>query len=137
MKIHGACQCGHCETVAEGPVELAELAPRVCDCDYCQQHPSAVISDPRMVIAVTSKSSIDTDFNGSGQATFYYCPGCKQLVAVGATFDGRALGAVNAYLFGDLSQFGAPVSVQPWRLTPAEKAARWSTVWGRLTISCA
>jgi hypothetical protein len=121
--------------VAEGPIELGELVPRFCDCEYCQQHPSAVVSNPNMVVLVKSKLSIYTAFNGSGQATFYHCNGCNQLLAVGAILGGVSQGAVNAFLFGDLSQFAEPTSIQPWRLSATEKAARWAKVWGRLKIS--
>lgn len=73
-------------------------------------------------------------FNGSGQATFYHCQSCNQLLAVGATLDGVSMGAVNAYLFGDLRQFAEPISIQPWRLSSTEKAARWPKIWSRLTV---
>lgn len=134
MKIRGTCKCGNCEVVAEGPIEPSELVPRFCDCEYCQQNPSAVVSNSKMVVSVKSQSSMYTAFNGSGQATFYHCQGCNQLLSVGATFGGVSLGAVNAFLFGDLSQFAEPISIQPWRLSPTEKAARWPKVWGRLKV---
>ena len=137
MKLRGACKCGNCEVVAEGPIELSELAPRICDCEYCQRHPSAMISNPKMAVSVESRSSIYTAFSGSGQATFYHCQGCNQLLAVGATLDGVSLGAVNAFLFGDLTQFAEPISIQPWRLSPTAKAARWPKVWGKLKVSYA
>lgn len=134
MKISGTCKCGNCEVVAEGPIELSELVPRFCDCEYCQQHPSAVVSNSKMLVSVKSKSSIYTAFNGSNQATFYHCQDCNQLLAVGATLGEVSLGAVNAFLFGDLSQFAEPISIQPWLLSPSEKVARWSKVWGGLKV---
>lgn len=134
MKIRGVCKCGNCEVVAEGPIEPSELVPRLCDCEYCQQHPSAVVSNSKMVVSVASKSSIYTAFNGSGQATFYHCRSCNQLLAVGATLDGVSLGAVNAFIFGDLNQFADPLSIQPRLLSPSEKLARWSKVWGPLKL---
>lgn len=134
MKIRGACNCGNCKVVAEGPIEPSELVPRVCDCEYCQQHPSAVVSNPNMVVSVESQSFIYTASNGSGQATFYHCQGCNQLLAVGATLSGVSLGAVNAFLFGELNQFAEPTPIQPWRLSPSEKTARWPKFWGSLKV---
>ena len=134
MKNHGSCKCGKCRVVIEGLVDFSELQPRFCDCEYCQQHPSAMVSHPKNEILVEPKSSMYIAFNGSGQATFYHCQSCNQLLAVGATLDGVSMGAVNAYLFGDLRQFAEPISIQPWRLSSTEKAARWPKVWGRLTV---
>ena len=136
MNIHGACKCGNCVVVAEGSVVLGELIPRICDCEYCQKNPSAVISHPNMTTLIESRSSIIDEFNGSGQATFYYCKSCKQMLAVGATIDGVTLGAINKNLFGKTRQFPEPILIHPWRLSPSEKIARWPKVWGRLKVSC-
>lgn len=134
MKIRGMCKCGNCEVVAEGVSTLSELVPRLCDCEYCQRHPAAMISDSKMVVSVESKSPIYTAMNGSDQATFYHCQGCDQLLAVGAMLGKVSLGAVNALLFGDLNQFAEPTFIQPRLLSPAEKVARWSKVWGSLKV---
>ncbi len=135
MKLYGVCKCGNCEVVAEGSIELSTLVPRICDCEYCQLHPSAVVSSPNMAVSVKAEaSSIYQAVNGSGQAVFYHCKGCNQLLAVGAIFSGVSLGAVNACLFGNSDQFAEPISIQPWLLSPAEKMARWSKLWGGLKI---
>ena len=136
MQLSGVCQCGSCEITAEGPVEVSELVPRVCDCEYCQAHPSAVISNPKMTITIRAKASnLYEATNGSGQATFYHCKSCNQLLAVGATFGGVTMGAVNAFLFGNPNQFAEPISIQPRLLSPVEKIERWSRIWGGLKVS--
>jgi hypothetical protein len=97
-----------------------------------------MISDPRMSIAVTAGAfSLYKAANGSGQADFYHCKSCNQLLVVGATLAGVSLGAVNSFLFGNLNQLGEPILVQPRLLSPGEKVARWSKIWGRLQVSYA
>ena len=118
-------------------MEPHELAPRICDCDYCKSHPSAVLSHPELVVAVASTAPLFTATNGSGQGTFYHCPHCQQLIAVGAVLGGVSRGAVNGFLFGDLTQFAEPMAIQPRLLAPEEKLARWSRVWGRVTFGAA
>lgn len=39
-----------------------------------------------------------------------------------------------AFLFGDLRQCAALISIQPWWLLSAQKAARWPNVWGRVAV---
>lgn len=134
MKLQGQCQCGRCKATTQGPMESRELRPRICDCDYCQQHPSAIISHPEINTEIAGDAPIYVATNGSGQANFYHCQECHQLLAVGAIFDDVLLGAVNGRMFGDLAQFGEPIAIQPWKLSPQEKAARWPTVWGKLQL---
>ncbi len=135
LNLTGTCQCGSCAVTAEGSVALGALEPRICDCAYCQQHPSALISHPQMsVVLVVEAALVAESKNGSGQATFYECSRCGQLLAVGAQVGGTARGAVNAHLFGDLSRFAAPVPIQPRLLSADQKAARWSTIWGALDV---
>jgi len=135
MKHFGKCKCGNCEVVIEAPFDLGELVPRMCDCDYCALHSSAMVSHPQLAIVISATTSgLKLGSNGSGQATFYQCKNCDQLLAVGATLSGVSMGAVNALMFGGLDKFSEPVSIQPRLLSPSDKAARWAKIWGSLKI---
>ena len=118
-------------------VDLASLVPRRCDCNYCRSLTSkaAMISDPMLRITVTETNQrLKESANGSGQATFYHCENCDQLIVVGAPLESRLRGAVNSDLFEESVEFVEPQTIQPWLLSPQEKAERWSLLWGDLTI---
>ncbi len=117
--------------------EITLLKPRLCDCQYCQslEQPSALISDKELITIIdTPKNNLVMKTNGSGQATFYHCKKCDQLIAVGALIDGELRGAVNSCLFTNTLQFKPPEFIQPYRLTAEEKIQRWSLIWGKLEI---
>jgi hypothetical protein len=98
-------------------------------------NPSAIVSSPQVAIEIHAKTSaLLTATNGSGLATFYHCKRCNQLLAVGAILAGVSLGAVNAFLMGNLDQFAEPISIQPRLLSPDEKVARWAEIWGSLKV---
>ena len=135
MKYSGRCKCGNSKVSLEGVESLGEISPRICDCDYCNRHPSSMISEPSLDVKVVScKGSFVTAKNGSDQAIFYHCNNCNQLVAVGAEIAGKLRGALNATLLKNHDQLGPPVSIQPRLLAPSEKLERWLKVWSRLSI---
>jgi len=135
MKHTGKCNCGNCEVVVETPLELGRLAPRICDCDFCQTYSSAMVSDIELDITLLiKKAGLNISTNGSGQASFYHCRCCDQLLAVGATISGDSRGAVNADLFKNRNQFAPPAAIQPKFLSPLERVERWTKIWGSLVV---
>lgn len=135
MNYLGSCKCKKWKISVSIAEPLGNLNPRVCDCDYCKLHPSAVISDPRMTIELLSDSgSLIVNKNGDALASFYHCKDCGDLLAVGCQIDGHCRGAVNALLLDQKNILGEPVSIQPRLLSSAEKLSRWVKIWGRLTV---
>lgn len=135
MNYSGLCKCktwGIRISVAE---HLRNLSPRVCDCEYCKAHPSAVISHPDMKFdLVGDKNLLTVSQNGDKLATFYHCTACGDLLAVGREINGRSRGAVNALLLDQRAELGEHMAVQPRLLAATDKLRRWEEVWGEMTI---
>jgi len=94
-----------------------------------------MVSDPKLVIEIDSgNSEFLIRANGSGQAAFYHCMSCEQLLAVGANIAKQSKGAVNALVCDDRERFAKPIRVQPRLLSADEKVARWAMIWGQLII---
>lgn len=134
MRYQGKCQCGQSRVFIETPASLHEYNPRVCDCEYCQSHPSAVISAPEIAITVRCSAAPTVRKNGDQLASFFHCSNCNNLLAVGRHFSDGCKGAVNSHLLLDRSQLGQPVAIKPRLLSAEEKLARWGSLWGCLHI---
>ena len=135
MKFLGKCKCGNSSVLLQGVESLGELNPRICDCDFCKNNPSAIVSGPNLAITISSQEGGFTKrSNGSDQAVFYHCSGCNQMVAVGAEIAGQLKGALNAHMLDCQEHLGEAIAVQPKLLAPHEKLERWSSIWGALKI---
>ncbi|HKY39669.1 MAG TPA: hypothetical protein VJN18_27215 [Polyangiaceae bacterium] len=135
-ELDGKCTCGAWSILVITPRSPEQLAPRVCDCGYCQAHPSAIISDPSMVCRLSSRrENLVVDTNGDGLASFYRCGRCDQLLAVGREINGVLRGAGNAQLLADRSLLAEATAIRPRLLAAAQKLARWNELWGTLVIT--
>jgi len=133
MIYKGSCNCNRWQVEVEVTKPLSEFNPRFCDCDYCKNSPSEIISDPNMKVdLVGGKFTINK--NGDQLANFYYCDSCDDLLAVGRDFNNQLRGAVNVNLFRDSSQLGQAIAIQPRLLSADEKLDRWGKLWGQLSI---
>ena len=131
MIYTGKCACGLWSVTVTTLTSLDQFNPRVCDCEFCQAHPSALISEPAMRIRVTGDAANFTRHqNGDRLATFHHCVGCGQLIVVARDFDGVLRGAVNAETLERKGELGPRVGIQPRLLSPDEKLARWKKLWG-------
>ena len=130
--IQGSCSCGQWQVKVRVDRSIDDLNPRICDCNYCKAHPSAVISNPSMEIDLTGGRAT-FDQNGDRLAKFFRCEGCGDLLAVGCLISDVMRGAVNSNLFGDTYHFGEPIQIQPWLLSSKEKLERWGKLWGVLS----
>jgi hypothetical protein len=131
MHYKGSCSCNRWQVEIEVTRSLEEFNPRVCDCNYCQNNPSEIISDPNMIIEfVGGETSIIQ--NGDQLANFYYCNYCGDFLAVGCNLNGQLHGAVNSNLLHSSNQLGKPIKIQPWLLNSDEKLDRWGKLWGVL-----
>ncbi|MBL4796582.1 MAG: hypothetical protein JKY50_04140 [Oleispira sp.] len=132
--IHkGSCSCKRWQVEVEVTKPLDEFNPRSCDCDYCKNSPSAIISDPNMRVELVG-GEFTIHKNGDQLANFYYCDSCGDLLAVGRDFNNQLRGAANANLLRDSSQLGQAIAVQPRLLSIDEKLDRWGKLWGQLNI---
>jgi hypothetical protein len=128
----GSCECKKW-SIRVTTAALGDLNPRVCDCDYCSAHPSAVISAADMLIELFGNSdNLIADLNGDRLANFYRCKTCGALLAVGCAIGGQMRGAVNGLLLDQSGSLGATVKIQPRLLAANEKLVRWNKLWGKL-----
>lgn len=138
MDYFGSCTCKAWRVRVSFAEPLRELHPRVCDCEYCKAHPSAVTSHPKMQIElVGDPSGLTLAQNGDRLASFHHCSSCADLLAVGCEIKGRLRGAVNALLLDRRAELGEHVFIQPRLLAAADKLLRWEKLWGELAIASA
>jgi hypothetical protein len=133
MIYKGSCNCHRWQVEVEATKPLGDFNPRSCDCDYCKNSPSEIISDPNMRVDLMG-GEIAINKNGDQLANFYYCDSCGDLLAVGCDFNNQLRGAVNANLLHDSGQLGQVIAIQPRLLSIDEKLDRWGTLWGQVNI---
>ena len=130
-QINGGCYCGNIRLDVSLSREPSDYAPRACDCDFCQKHSSAYVSDPRgsLRIRIANETEVSRFRQGSNTAQMRVCRTCG--VLVGALFrDGeRLFGTVNARALDCRASFGEQQSVSPKSLSADVKAQRWRDIW--------
>jgi hypothetical protein len=131
MLYKGSCNCNRWQVEVNVTKPLGDFNPRICDCNYCQNNPSVIISDPNMVVDFVG-GDITINQNGDQLANFYYCHNCGDLLAVGCNLNGQLRGAVNPNLLRNANQLGKPIQIQPRLLSSDEKLDRWDKIWGVL-----
>ncbi len=131
MIYKGSCNCNQWQVEVEVTKPLGDFNPRSCDCDYCKNSPSVIISEPNMRIDLAG-GEITINRNGDQLANFYYCDSCNDLLAVGCDLNSQLRGAVNANLLRDANQLGKTIEIQPRLLSADEKIDRWGRLWGQL-----
>ena len=127
--ISGNCHCGNVLVRVELTGDPTSYEPRACDCDFCQMHGSAYISDPkgRLRIQIKEESRLGRYRQGAEKADMLFCGNCGVLVGACYKEGERLFGVVNVRI---LSQaFGATVIASPKRLGPEEKTERWKKIW--------
>ncbi len=129
MLYSGSCNCNRWQVEVDVTKPLGEFNPRICDCNYCQNNSSAIISDPNMVVYFVG-GEITIYQNGDQLANFYCCDCCGDLLAVGCILNGQLRGAVNPNLLRNANQLGKPIKIQPRLLSADEKLERWGKLWG-------
>ena len=129
--LHGSCHCGALRTEFTTRLSIADMAPRACDCTFCQKHGAAYISDSagHLRISVSDPETLHSYRQGSEAALFRLCARCGVLVAVTFAHKNRLFGAVNAGCLDDRASLAASVPASPQRLSPEEKISRWLQLW--------
>ena len=129
MNYSANCQCGKVNINLALPHAIERYRPRVCDCEFCQQHRLSYISDKDGRLFIDSQVKLTPLKQGSEQAVFWQCPLCDDVVVVTAVLNGILKGAVNAQLFSWWLTLGSPIVVSPKRLPPGAKRDRWNASW--------
>ena len=129
--MHGGCHCGAVRIEFSASQAPESLNPRACDCDFCQKHGAAYVSDTagQLCIIAADPNALRLYRQGSMSALFQLCSRCGVLLAVTFEHDDRVYGAINARCLEEHERFGATVAVSPQQLSAAEKVDRWRQVW--------
>lgn len=129
-KLKGRCHCGNITADIELTSSPAAFNPRACDCDFCQKHGAAYISDPqgKLSISANEPSLLGRSHQGSGTADFLFCRQCGVLVGVSFQQAQNIYATINANIIKEAG-FGDTCSASPKKLSTAEKIARWQAVW--------
>jgi hypothetical protein len=130
-QLNGSCYCGNIRLDVSLSRELSEYSPRACDCDFCQKHGSAYVSDRHgsLRIRIANEADVSHFRQGSNTAEMLLCRSCG--ILVGALYrDGdRLFGTVNVRALDARAAFGVEKSVSPKSLAADVKAQRWREIW--------
>ncbi len=124
-----SCRCGNAQMKLTLPKDIEFYTPRQCDCEYCQQHQAAYLSDADGSLQISCSQPLIEAHQGSNQASFHHCPKCQQLVAVTALFADGLKGTVNSQLFAKHYPLQQPLLVSPQQLSAEQKRQRWQQLW--------
>lgn len=132
MNYSTSCSCGKIKVTAYFPLPIEEYQARECDCDFCISRGLAYLSDAKGTISFSPKAQLNQLKQGSGQAIFWECNNCHDVVAVTNSKHDEVRGAVSKQLFAKHLTLKPSVIVSPKQLSASEKAERWSTVWSKV-----
>jgi hypothetical protein len=124
--LHGSCHCGWLQVEFTTSQNPEDTNPRACDCNFCQKHGAAYISDPAgaLRIVAAEPNALHSYRQGSEAARFQLCGKCGVLIAVIFEHNGHVYGAVNVCCLDKRAILGAPVPALPQLLSPQEKISR-------------
>ena len=129
MNYSTSCSCGKIEVAANFPSPIEEYQARECDCDFCTSRGLAYLSDVNGTISFAPKETMNQLKHSSGQASFWECDSCQDVVAVTNEKNGVVKGAVSKRLFAQHFKLKPSITVSPKNLSASEKSDRWPTVW--------
>ncbi|CZF79624.1 MULTISPECIES: aldehyde-activating protein [Grimontia] len=132
MNYSSTCDCGEIKINVCFPLPIDEYQARACDCDFCVPRELAYLSDVNGTISFSPRNKMNQLKQGSGQATFWQCSNCKQVVAVTNTSKGETRGAVSKAIFAKKFSLKPSAFISPKNLSPKEKIERWPTVWSKV-----
>ena len=130
-ETRGGCYCGNIRIIASFSESVAALNPRACDCDFCQKHGAAYVSDPRgsLEIRIGDEREVSRFQQGSEIAQMLLCRRCGVLVAALYRDGDRLFGTLNVKALDCRADFGANVPASPKLLAADEKTKRWQALW--------
>jgi hypothetical protein len=130
VELKGGCHCGNIRIAVQLSRATEAFSPRACDCDFCQKHGAAYISDPAgtLRIEIQSAQKVARYRQGSGTAECLLCGTCGVLVAVTYQAEGRMFATVNCRAI-EGAAFGEQVIVSPRQLGVSDRIGRWKELW--------
>ncbi len=129
--VGGGCYCGNIRLDVSLSRDLSAYDPRACDCDFCQKHGAAYVSDARgsLRIWVRNELGVNRYRQGSNTAEMLLCRICGVLVGALYREGDRLFGTINVKALDARASFGAEQSVSPKSLSADEKTHRWREIW--------
>ncbi|GBL03707.1 hypothetical protein [Glaciecola sp. KUL10] len=97
MNYSTSCSCGKVKVVTKFPSPIEEYQARECDCDFCTLRGLAYLSDVYGTIYFSPKDTMNQLKQSSGQATFWECDNCHDVVAVTTEKNGEVRSAIGLY----------------------------------------
>lgn len=128
--LRGGCHCGNVQLRLSMPRACQDYEPRRCDCSFCRQHGAAYVSDAlaQLSIHINDAGLASRYRQGSEQAELLLCARCGVLIGALYQEADRWFGTVNVRALED-TEWGPERMVSPKTLSPAQKTARWRTLW--------
>ncbi|WCN08745.1 hypothetical protein [Marinomonas mediterranea] len=133
MDYSTECSCGKNKALVQLPQAIEEYQARECDCDFCVSYGLAYISDVKGTLSFSPRQTMHQLNQGSGQATFWQCSNCKDIVAVTHRDNGEERGSVVKTLLSKYT-LQSSVKVSPKQLTSEAKPERWAMVWSKVVL---
>jgi hypothetical protein len=129
--LNGKCYCGNIHLTVTLSRDPSAVNPRACDCDFCQKHGAAYVSDPRgsLDIRIEDERAVSRFQQGSEIAEMLLCRRCGVLVAALYRDGDRLFGTLNVKALDRRADFGANAPVSPKLLAAEEKTKRWRALW--------
>jgi hypothetical protein len=131
----GQCGCGQTKVKISLPEPMEKYSPRACDCDFCISRNIAYLSHPDGELEIESPEPLDIQRQGSNQASFITCNGCKTVIAVSLQLENSLIGALNSTLLSNFLLLQEPTTVSPKVLGAKEKFERWQAVWLNIKVN--
>ncbi|WP_163341074.1 aldehyde-activating protein [Desulfopila sp. IMCC35008] len=135
MHYSSFCRCGQIQVNLSLPKPIDTYAPRACDCDFCTSRSASYLSDPDGMLQITKAEELEQLKQGSGQAIFWQCKSCHDLIGVTHEFKNGIQGTVNANLFAEGHELQSSIAVSPKTLSPEIKRERWREVWMKVKFT--
>ncbi|MGS2719409.1 hypothetical protein [Paraglaciecola aestuariivivens] len=126
------CSCKQIEVAAFFPTDIENYQARACDCSFCLPLKLAYLSDANGSFSFGPKAKMEQLKQGSNQAIFWQCKGCKDIIGVTYQNAHEVRGALSQQLFLSQHNLLPAVEVSPKTLSPTEKTQRWSAVWSKV-----
>jgi hypothetical protein len=130
-KAGGGCYCGNIRLSVTLSRDPSAYNPRACDCDFCQKHGAAYVSDPQgeLRIQINDAAQVSRFRQGSNTAEMLLCRSCGVLVGALYREADRLFGTLNVQALDCRAAFGAAHSVSPKLLAADQKVQRWRDLW--------
>lgn len=127
----GGCHCGNISFSMRSNLDISNISPRSCDCDFCQKHGCMAVSDPdgAIEVKIEDERQLSIYKQGSDLAELFVCRLCGVNVIICFQEETGLIAALNARSFDRYAEFDTPVTVSPKKLSSEEKMSRWHDLW--------